>query len=46
MTPEEQQRVNDAIAAMRAPEVEAAAQRVGDYFAEICPGIDFGSGGG
>jgi hypothetical protein len=45
MTADEQQRLDEARTAMRAPEVEAAAQRVGDYFAETCPGIDFGSSG-
>jgi hypothetical protein len=45
MTPDEERRVGEAIAAMRAPEVEAAAKRVGDYFAANCPGIDFSSSG-
>jgi hypothetical protein len=44
-TPDEQKRLGEALVAMRAPEVEAAAQRVGEYFAANCPGVDFSSGG-
>jgi hypothetical protein len=45
VTADERQRLDAAVAGMGAPDVEAAAERVGDYFGENCPGIDFSSGG-